>query len=266
MDRATPPRLPFKPSRTLSILVGASVGLLGGLLLVTVRERANAPRTGGVPLATLLRVPELGAVPTYPAPPPEVYRSLMTSILFSPPGGGAPPRVIAATSAVKGEGKSEIVIQLAATLSRMKRRVLLIDASRDGGLLARLGEVRSQNVRDLMARSNADSELLPYHFHPTGMEGVDLAVLGASETTALDLMFTEGLDRLFDGIRQNYDVVLIDTPSLREAPDARVFGRMADGVVLVMDAGLASPQEAAEAVSRLQADQSLVLGVVLNRV
>lgn len=264
VDQARAPRYPFKPSRSLSALTGASVGLLGAMLLVTTRERIRPRKLGARQMAAALQVPELGAIPDDAAPAPEVYRSLLTSILFSPLAGPQ-PRVLAVTSATAGEGKSEVVYQLARTLSRMRCRVLLMDASRNGALHRRLGQTIDYGLGDLMDLPEPGSQLLSYIAQPTGLAGVDLVAIGPQDTTALDLLLTQGFSQVIEAMRQNYEVVLIDTPALMEAPDARVFGRLADGVVVVVGNSQFSLDTTGAAVRRLQADHSLVLGIVLNR-
>ena len=47
-------------------------------------------------------------------------------------------------------------------------------------------------------------------------------------------------------------------------PDARVLGRMADGVVLVVRAGVTTRDSALAAKLRLDEDRTALLGTVLN--
>lgn len=265
VDRAKVPRLPFKPSRLLSILSGGTAGLLLGLVLVTARDRFARPVQNTAELTSLLRVPELGSVPDDPSPQVEAYRAILASILFSP-AAGAPPQVITVTSSCAGEGKSQLVFKLAAALSQMKRRVLMIDGSRNGGLQQLFGQNRDYGLRDVVELSGPASDLLPYVTNPTRLVGVDLASIGPQDTSALDLMFTQGMEQLLAEMREAYDIVIIDTPALSDLPDARVFAKMADGVVLVVQAGKTPSDAVRAAVRRLQLDEAVVLGTVLNRV
>jgi polysaccharide biosynthesis transport protein len=265
VDQAKAPQLPFKPSRLLSVVSGGTAGLLLGLVFAGGRD-GRGRRIGCNPeLAALLNVPDLGEVPNHVTPPVEAYRSILASILFSP-HSGLSPQVIAFTSASGGEGKSHLVFKLAAVLSQMKRKVLLIDGSRNGELQGLFGQTRDYGLRDVVELSDAGGELLPYVTNPTRLAGVDLASLGPQDASALDLVFAEGMERLLEEIRRGYDLVLIDTPALGELPDARVFARMSDGVVLVVEAGRTASDALEAAARRLQWDGSVLLGTVLNRV
>ena len=74
----------------------------------------------------------------------------------------------------------------------------------------------------------------------------------------------EGL-KLLARAREEYDLILIDTPAMMDLPDARILGNMSDGVVLVVRSGATDRRAAKDAMTRLQQDGIPVLGTVLNR-
>ena len=114
--------------------------------------------------------------------------------------------------------------------------------------------------------SGEGKNLLPYVTNPTLLNGVDLASVGPAGASVLDLMFAQGMEQLLEEMRRDYDLVLIDTPALLEFPDARVFAKLADGSVLVVQAAKTPAEEVRAAAQRLQWDDSVLLGTVLNRV
>ena len=59
-------------------------------------------------------------------------------------------------------------------------------------------------------------------------------------------------------------MVLIDTPPILSMPDARLFGRLSDAVVLVARAGRTSRASISAAFQRLVQDYTPVLGIILN--
>ena len=59
-------------------------------------------------------------------------------------------------------------------------------------------------------------------------------------------------------------MVLIDTPPTLQMPDARVVGRLADAVVMVLRAGETTRDAAIAARERLVEDGTRVLGAILN--
>jgi capsular exopolysaccharide synthesis family protein len=301
VDPAKVPVRPARPSRLMNLLWGATAGLLLGLIFVTVRDRADQRIRKPGDLVDHLQVPQLGVVPrfrTLLSPPDErlgaeaglvrivaesasrfhsgamatwnhrtsveaeAYRSVLTSVLFSQVAGRI-PQVIVVTSAQPGDGKTTLITNLAAALAQMKRTVLLVDASRERGLHGVFGHEDNYGLSDLLDLPEITPGLLSYVTHPTPMPGVSLVATGPRETSALDLLYS--MAPLLGELRHAYDILLIDAPSLSELPDARVFGRMADGVILVVRSGETTRDTAQTAAARLQEDGTVLLGTVLNQ-
>jgi Mrp family chromosome partitioning ATPase len=64
--------------------------------------------------------------------------------------------------------------------------------------------------------------------------------------------------------RLEFHAVLIDTPPMLEFSDARVLGRLSDGVIMVVRASDTSRDDAATVYRRFQEDGTAVLGSILN--
>ena len=76
------------------------------------------------------------------------------------------------------------------------------------------------------------------------------------------------LDRfqtLIDDLRKDFTYILIDAPPLNEYAEASLFGRMADGLVLVLEAHDTRRETAQKAKEMLDAGGVPVLGAVLNK-
>ncbi len=301
VDAAKVPMRPFRPNRLMNLLWGATVGLLLGLGIVTIQDRSDQRIRQPRDLSFHLSVPQLGSIPrfrTLLAPPDErlgaeaglvriandpagsfpaiamatwnhrtsveaeAYRAVLTSILFSQ-AANRTPQVIVVTSAQSREGKTTLVTNLAAALAQMKRTVLLVDASRERGLHQVFGLADDYGLSDVLDLPEITPSLLAYVTHATPLPGVSLVATGPRETSALDLLYA--MAPLLGELRQSYDTLLIDAPSLSELPDARVFGRMADGAILVVRAGETTREVAQTAASRLQDDGTVLLGTVLNQ-
>ncbi len=300
VDSAKLPTRPVRPVRLMNIVWGASVGLLLALVLITARDRADRRIRLPRDLAFHLPVPHLGAIPRFrplllasderlgaeaglvrianPADTlPQValatwhhrtsaeaesYRAVLTSILFSQVSGRT-PQVIVVTSAQPGDGKTTLVTNLAAALAQMKRTVLLVDAARERGLHQVFGLTDNYGLSDVLDLPEISRSVLAYVTHSTTLPGVSLVATGPRETSALELLYA--MSPLLGELRSAYDILLIDAPSISELPDARVFGRMADGAILVVRAGETTLDTAAQAAARLQDDGTTVLGTVLNQ-
>jgi len=92
------------------------------------------------------------------------------------------------------------------------------------------------------------------------------AAVGQERTTPIDRkLTTQELGQWIDErFKKEYDMVLIDTPPMLQMPDARVAGRYADAVVMVIRAGQTTRDAAIAARERLTEDGTRVLGTILN--
>jgi receptor protein-tyrosine kinase len=98
-----------------------------------------------------------------------------------------------------------------------------------------------------------------------GRDNLWLLSSGSQARECLNLLNCDRMKERIAELRSAFDYVLIDAPPLNSYADAMVFGRLADGVVLVLEAN-ATRREAALRVSEsLQATRIPVLGAVLNK-
>jgi Mrp family chromosome partitioning ATPase len=65
-------------------------------------------------------------------------------------------------------------------------------------------------------------------------------------------------------LRSEFDYLLIDAPPLNSYADGMIFGRLADGVVLVLEANTTRREAALRVTESLRAMKIPVLGAVLN--
>jgi Mrp family chromosome partitioning ATPase len=82
--------------------------------------------------------------------------------------------------------------------------------------------------------------------------------------SAADLLHSANLSGLVAKIKIEFDLVIIDTPPMLQIADARVFGRVADAIILVTRAGQTTRDAAEAATQRFTEDNTRVLGTVLN--
>ncbi|MBI2685991.1 MAG: polysaccharide biosynthesis tyrosine autokinase [Acidobacteria bacterium] len=195
----------------------------------------------------------------------ESFRATLTSILFSGENGQR-PRALVVTSSGPGEGKSTVVSNLAAALGEIHQRVLLIDADtrkprqhdifgvpNDTGLTTLLLDTRSPGDVDL------EEVILP-----TRVNGVFIMPAGPAVASITNLLYSGRMEEYVEVLTRMFDVVLIDTPPMLQIPDARVLGRMAGGVVLVLRTARTTRDAALAVRQRLQEDGTRILGTILN--
>jgi capsular exopolysaccharide synthesis family protein len=192
----------------------------------------------------------------------ESFRVVLASILFSGENGSR-PRVLVLTSASPSEGKTTVTSNLAIALAEIHRKVLLIDA-----------DMRKPRMHDIFQVPNTrglSTVLQQRTLSEESLEGVvcetaipNLFVLPTGPTAASSLLYSQVLPEMLKRFKKEYDMVLIDTPPMLQMPDARVVGRQADAVVMVVRAGQTTRDAAIAVRERLAEDGTRVLGTILN--
>lgn len=172
---ATVPSVPYAPKPTRSAVMGAALGLLLGVAYAFVRERFNTSLRSNREVSQIMDLPVVGRIPTIPenalrngplvvvseaeGRAAESLRALRSNLEFVSLGEGK--RVLMIVSAQKGEGKSLVVANLAASMALAGKRVLLVDADLRRPRVHTLFKVRNgMGVSSVIAGLNTLEEAL----------------------------------------------------------------------------------------------------------
>ena len=96
--------------------------------------------------------------------------------------------------------------------------------------------------------------------------GVDFIASGHAEANALGLLMSATMARLLQTLRQDYDLVLLDTPPAEVITDARIVAGLADATLFCVRWRATSRQVALHALELLEEAHANVVGVVLTQV
>ena len=171
-------------------------------------------------------------------------------------------KVIALTSSVAGEGKSEACANLAAAVAQTNRRVLLVDA-----------DMRSPSQHHLWNVINAvglshvlvGEGSLEHALQPV-TDNLTVLTAGVVPPNPMALLDSERMAALIELFREQFDYVIFDTPSLTGSADAAVLGNLTDGMLMVMRPRHVTYDRAIAAKSLLERSGATVLGMVANGV
>jgi capsular exopolysaccharide synthesis family protein len=300
VDPAEIPMAPHRPNWWGNLALGLSLSLLVAVGLVLGAENVNHSLKAPGEASYLLKLPELGVIPDMKRIPAwsrtatslgkvlgetdgsgvvespvavlqdrswaiaESFRGALASILFGK--GQAAPRVVLITSVNRGEGKSTTVAHLGISLAEINQRVLLIDADmRKPQLHKTFGAANTWGLSDLLREQGSLREApIEALAKPTAVPGLYLLPSGPGTVSISSLLYSKRSAELLERFREEFDMVIIDTPPMQYVSDARVLGRLADGVILVIRASQTLRDEALQISRRLRDDGIPVLGTILN--
>jgi capsular exopolysaccharide synthesis family protein len=299
VDAAAPPKAPYKPNLYQNTALGLCSGLFLGIVFVVFRERADRTIQEPGDINLYLGLQELGLIPSASSDPmrriaekqskskalslsnsaqsvelavwqrkpsalAESFRAAITSIMFSGENGHR-PRVIVLSSAAPEEGKTTVISNLAIALAEIRQRVLLIDGDMRRPRLHQVFHVDNDSgMVDILRRSEPFDTSLNGLARTTEIPNLWVLPSGKAELGDTALLHSARLRELIQQVRKDYDTILIDTPPMLTMADARVIGRVADAVILVVRANETTRDALKTACQKFSEDGTRVLGTMLN--
>jgi capsular exopolysaccharide synthesis family protein len=172
-----------------------------------------------------------------------------------------PIKTVLITSALAGEGKTFIAVNLAHTFTMQHHaRVLVIDA-----------DLRKPQVHADIGVPN-DTGLSDYLDGRCGLDGIirtspvsklDYILGGTVCAQPAELVASTRFRDLIGAVADQYDWIIVDTPPVLPVSDAAVIARCCDAVLLVVAACETSGDMAQAAQKELR--NANLIGIVLNR-
>ncbi|SMF92173.1 capsular exopolysaccharide family [Paenibacillus uliginis N3/975] len=195
------------------------------------------------------------------SPISEVYRLLRTKIQFS--SKDEELRIVMVTSSQAGEGKTTTTSNLAVTYAQEGKKVLLIDADMRKPSLHRIfSQLNHQGLSTLLTGHTSVQDAI----QETTVSHLSLLPSGPVPANPSELMDSTAMRELLEQLKQQYDVILMDTPSVLAVSDSVIVSALCDGVVMVVAAGKVKKDHLKKAKEQLDHANARMLGIVLNRV
>jgi capsular exopolysaccharide synthesis family protein len=179
--------------------------------------------------------------------------------------GDKEPKILVIASPGMQEGKTTFAINLATSMSKSGKKVLLIDGDLRKPDIAYLLNLprSSRGLQDLLFGRKKYGQVV-CSIPVTGLDV--LAADSRNRDDACELLALPGARERIKTISQTYDHVIIDTPPVLAFPDALMWAKMADAVILTSFVGQTTAPDLKEATEKLAQINANVLGIVLNNV
>ena len=188
----------------------------------------------------------------------EAYRTLRTGLLYA--HAERAQRVIIVTSPGPREGKSTVCANLGLVLAQVGKNTLVVDANLRNPVMHRMfGLSNGRGVMDV----SMDSSILQEAMHESIAE-LKVVPAGPLPPNPADFVGSQRFADFLVRAGQQFEYVLVDTPSLESASDALALATQGDGVLLVFDAQNTRKGAIEQATRSLKAIGAEVLGTVMN--
>jgi len=217
-----------------------------GLDIAGTVPRFKANRKGELGLTTMSQVVES-------------FRTLRLGIRYQFQPGS--PVVVAVTSPGAGEGKSLVSSNLAVAFANAGHKTLLIDGDVRRGQVHKVFDLKRCPglVEYLTADASAETVV-----RPTPTDNLYLIPCGSRRVRAPELLVSDRMAALVNSMRQQFDVVIIDSPPFAAGMDAYALAAAAGSVLIVLRPAVTDRKLASVKLEVLDRLPVRVLGSVIN--
>jgi Mrp family chromosome partitioning ATPase len=261
------PPLSRKVTLAIGLLLGLAIGAGAALLVETAfrkvitpadaEEASDLPVIADVRKAGVRRRSPLPVVDRPFSPAAEDYRRVGT--LLERQGLGSDIRVLAIVSADPGDGKSLLAANLAHSLARQGREVVLVSS-----------DLRRPHVEKLLGLGQHAGLAEALQDEPVPAIALLVSInhhllvlpAGLPSKHPGELLASKRLHETIQALRP-VGIVILDTPAARLSADAIALSAVADATLLVARSGVTRMRSVHEAASGLRRDRIRQLGVVL---
>lgn len=284
VNNAAVPDKPAGPDLVLLLFLALSGSLAVGIGLAFLLEFTKPTVGSSDELKQILGAPVLSVIPearlrlepqnlmwlmTSRRSVAEAIRTLRANLRFIilHRSGEAKTKTFIITSSVKGEGKSFVTAALGVAFAQIEKRVVVVDANLVNPDLHKFfGVDETVGLADVLKGAASLEDALK------GTKMANLQLLpagthrkGSTSITPTELFSSEAMRYLLQRLKEQFDLVLIDTPSVTAVADPSVLALMVDGVLLVVELGYVTRNAIRSVKKQLELAQANILGVIINK-
>lgn len=191
----------------------------------------------------------------------EAYVRLRTNFIYTTLNGTY--KTVLFTSCEQGEGKSTTVLNLAISLAKSGKKVLVVDCDiRRSSLRIYLRQKKLEQgyLSDILCGLKTVNECLCRNKE----YGFDIIFSGKSVPNPSELLGSATMKKLLETLAPHYDYILLDAPPVLTVSDGLILAGMADGVVFVVRQNMIRTRQYNFAIQSLENVGARMLGSIMS--
>ena len=190
----------------------------------------------------------------------EAYRTLRTNIQYS--SFDKKIQSIVVTSAEAAEGKSTVSGNLALAFAQNENRVIIVDCDlRKPSVHKNFKVSNLAGLTEVLIGKAQLNEVIQ-----KGNEHLDILTSGKIPPNPAEMLASSAMTNLIDKLKEEYDVIILDSAPLGAVTDAQILSTKVDGTILVTRAERTKREVVLEAKNSLEKVGANILGCVLHAV
>ena len=190
----------------------------------------------------------------------ESYRSLRTNLNFHLKKADDSNSFLV-TSCGPQEGKSTTISNIAISFSQQGKRVVIVDADLRKPVLHTVFALsKDDGLSDVLVGEKKVSEVVK----STLIDNLYIITAGTLPPNPAEILSHQGIDKLIKYLKENFDVVLFDTPPIIAVTDAAIIAEKVDFSIIVIRASVTDRDMIPEAIKRVGVHNQNLIGTVMN--
>lgn len=274
IESAPIPTNPIKPRTNMNLAVGSISGFLLSMISVFVFEALDDKINTPDDVKEHIKLPVLGIIDAYAqdnggqiiaatqprSPTAEEFRGLRTNLNYAAVDRTLKSLLI--TSAEPGEGKTSIVVNLAIVFAQSGLNTFLMDCDlRRPALHERLSLSNRIGLTSLIFNEKPN---LSESVWQSPYENLQVITSGNLPPNPSEVLASTRMRETLQQIKDQADIVIIDTPPIMAVSDALVLAPQVDGVLIVIQPGKTKIKTVKNIVEQLRRANANLLGVVIK--
>lgn len=243
IDPATSSGAPVSPDRSGTFRLALIAGLLLPAGFIYLRELLNDKITDKADITSVTEIPIAGEIGHYKIGDrklvvgekdrsviSEQFRLARTNLQFFITDKKNP--VILVTSSIAGEGKTFTSMNLGGVWAMANKKTVILELDlRKPKISKSLGLVNKKGISNYIIGEARKEELaVPVKDTPN----LYIVPAGPIPPNPTELMLDEKLGELFSYLKENFDIIIIDSAPMGLVSDAKVLSRFADAVIFLV--------------------------------
>lgn len=191
----------------------------------------------------------------------ESIRSIRTSLLLNLVNKKR--KRVSITSSVPGEGKTTTAINLAMSLSKMEKVVLIDCDLRKPSISERFGLSKNQKGLTNYLLMGSDLEECLYRDEQSGLVIIPAGMLSPNPQ---ELLSSAKFESLLNKLEEKVERIILDTPPTLSVSDSLVVSRLANAAIIVVKADSTKQALIQNTMGKMLKHDILIDGVIINQI
>lgn len=189
----------------------------------------------------------------------EVFRTIRSQLIFNWFSKGN--KVLAFTGIQSGEGSSQVVANLGVVFSQLGLSTLIVDANLRAPNLHKLFQIRNNKGLSEILAGRAGNEVIS---KVEQFENLSVLTTGTIPPNPLELVSRSNFGVWVESVSSQFDIILIDTPSLYSGADAQAITGVTNGLVVTIKKNSTYVKDAKKISEQLVSNGLHIVGTVLT--